>query len=127
MTVEPTVTVPSSVAAAHVAPSVVDAQAAHVPAIHDSPPVQRLPHVPQFALSTRPLISQPLAVLPSQLSQPALQPTKVQAPETQATEELAMEHALPQPPQLATSMPVSFSQPSAAMLLQSVAPAWQAV
>jgi hypothetical protein len=46
------------------------------------------------------LVSQPLALLPSQLPQPALQAPIWQVPELQSAEALAKEQGVPQAPQL---------------------------
>jgi len=58
------------------------------------------------------LISQPFAVLPSQLAYPALQRIE-QSPALQEGVPLAVPHVKPQDPQFATSAPVFVSHPFA--------------
>lgn len=79
---------------------------------------QSSPQAPQFEVVSR-LVSQPLAARVSQSANPALQPSTVHAPATQPAVPLGAEHALPQPPQLATSPAVLISQPLTGSLSQS--------
>ena len=118
-----TATVPRSVAAAQVAPSEVVVHDAQTPKAHDVPPVHGVPQVPQFALSVWPFVSQPFAAFASQLSQPVSQAPSMQTPAAQVSAAFARTQVLPQPPQLARSVAVTFSQPSGTTPLQSVVPA----
>ena len=52
----------------------------HVPAVHVWFAGHALPHAPQWALLVCVLVSQPFALLPSQLAKPALQDPMVQTP-----------------------------------------------
>ena len=72
-------------------------------------------------------VSQPVAGVPEQLTKPILH-IGTQTPAVQAVEvAFTMEHALPQAPQLAASLPVFTSHPSLRMLrLQSAKPLAQA-
>ena len=72
--------------------------------------VHTLPQPPQLFRSVLVLISHPLAALPSQLAKPALQ-AMLHAPAKQEGVPLVLEHAAPQPPQLAVSAASDFSQP----------------
>jgi len=69
---------------------------------------------PQFDSSVYTLVSQPSAVPPEQLPQPASQLPMLQVLDTQLAEALAKEssQSLPQAPQLASSLVVLTSQPS---------------
>jgi hypothetical protein len=83
------------------------------------------PQPPQFASSVSVLTSQPSAGLALQSSNPALQSAIAQAPAAQLGVPLATAHAVPQPPQFATSVFVFTSQPSTGLPLQSSKPASQ--
>jgi hypothetical protein len=89
--------------------------------------LQTLRHAPQFALSDVVAVSQPLAVMPSQLLNPDAQLSSVQAPDAHTAVALGSEHAMLQPPQLAVELVVLTSQPSAALSLQSSKPVEQRV
>jgi hypothetical protein len=80
---------------------------------------QTLPHFPQFFASLFRLTSQPFAPFLSQSANPMLQDEIPHWPLRQAPMALAKLQAIPQAPQLATSVARLFSQPSAAFLLQS--------
>ena len=78
-----------------------------------------LPHAPQFAAELRTSVSQPLAALPSQLPEPAVQ-VMVHAPAVHTGAPPGPGgHTVPQAPQLATLFNVRVSQPLAAMPSQS--------
>jgi hypothetical protein len=81
-----------------------------------------LPQVPQLFASLVVLISQPLAGLPSQSMKPVLQDLMAQFDALHVGVAFAKLHAVPQPPQLFTSLVVLISQPSEAVLLQSAYP-----
>jgi hypothetical protein len=81
---------------------------------------QVLPQAPQWLALVFRFVSQPSAVLPLQLPQPALQPAIVHAPLEQPGVPLAMKHALPQAPQWETLVLVLTSQPFAALPSQSL-------
>jgi len=69
-------------------------------------------HAPQFALSVLVLVSQPFESRPSQLPKPMLHEATPHAPFVQAADALAGAHGFEQPPQCATLVAVSTSQPS---------------
>jgi len=100
----------------------------HVPPEQDAVPlgaVQTWPQEPQLLTSVFRFLSQPLATLPSQLSQPALQEAMPQVEPEQDEVALAAKQALPQAPQLVTLVVVSISQPLAALPSQLAQPALQ--
>jgi hypothetical protein len=84
-----------------------------------------LPQVPQFEVFERVSTSQPLGTSVSQLAKPALQLAMPHAPAEHDGVPLAVEHALPQRPQLPTLVRVSTSQPLAALPSQSAKPVLQ--
>jgi hypothetical protein len=75
---------------------------------------QALPQVLQWLTFVLRLISQPLAVLPSQFAKPALQPI-TQLPDGQVGDALALPQMLPQPPQFVVVLMSDVSQPLAAL------------
>jgi hypothetical protein len=100
----------------------------HAPAAQVAAPLagagQLVPHAPQWAAVVRVSVSQPLAAMPSQLPNPVAQ-VSPHAPAAHAGVALAPPgHAVPQRPQLATSVCVLVSQPAAAV--QSPKPATHA-
>jgi hypothetical protein len=99
----------------------------HPPLRHTADAPQTLRHEPQFALSDDVAVSQPLAVIPSQLANPAVQLSSVQAPDEHTAVALGSAHAMPQPPQLPVEVIVLTSQPSAALSLQFSKPVAQRV
>jgi hypothetical protein len=84
------------------------------------------PHCPQLDAVVSRFVSQPFAALPSQSSQPLAHAATVQAPAAQPAVAFASTHALWHPPQLAGSVAVAISQPSAASPLQLAKPERQA-
>ena len=100
--------------------------ATHAPPTHSLPEAQTCPHEPQFASSVSSAASQPLAYCPSQLAKLEEQAATMHEPEEQPGVPLAMEEqAAPQLPQLETLVWVLISQPSVAIVLQSLYPAEQ--
>lgn len=92
---------------------VVQPASAHVPALHEALPLANehaLPHIPQCVVLLSD-VSQPLAMLPSQLPKSALHDPMRQAPAAHAAVPLAIAHALPHIPQWATSVAVSTHAP----------------
>src|SRR5258708_7181600 len=85
-----------------------------------------VPQTPQLLASVPVLISQPSPATLLQSAKPALQ-TTVQTPAAQVGVVLARLQTLPQPPQLAMSVWVPVSQPSAAIMSQSAKPAAHAM
>src|SRR6185503_16497484 len=75
-------------------------------------------HPPHSASVLR-RVSQPSEMSALQFANPAAQLAMVQAPAAQPGVPFATKHALPQPPQFATFVAVSISQPSEALPLQS--------
>jgi hypothetical protein len=73
-------------------------------------PEHARPHAPQF-IAVLSDVSQPLAMLPSQLAKSALHDPMRQAPPAHAAVPLAIAQALPHAPQLATSVAVSTHAP----------------
>src|SRR5579872_2211220 len=103
----------------------------HVPTVH-APPLQpgvsfctghERPHPPQLPGSVFVLTSQPSCGLPLQSPNPVLHIPTVHIPPPHAGTSLNAGHVLPHPPQFPGSAPVFTSQPSIALLLQSVKPA----
>src|SRR6185369_2743918 len=77
-----------------------------------------MPHRPQFLVSARVLISQPLAGFMSQSLKPPMHCEMAQPPFTQAATPLATMHTLPQAPQLLRLLVPLVSQPLPALLSQ---------
>lgn len=106
--------------------------AAHVgtqtPAVHAVPPlafVHATPHAPQLVTLVPRFASQPLAMLPSQLPNPALHAATVHAPDAHAAVAFASAHRLPQDPQFDAVVCVFVSHPFDAMPSQLPHPATQ--
>jgi hypothetical protein len=87
---------------------------------------QTLPQVPQLFTFVLVLISQPLLTAPSQLANPELQVIP-HTPEAHEAEPPAVEHALPQVPQLARLVLVLVSQPLEMLPSQLPQPALHAM
>lgn len=97
------------------------------PAVHDATPfveLQAFPHAPQLATLEFRFTSQPLAALPSQLANPALQ-VMPQTPAVQNGVPLVLLHAVPQPPQWLVLFWVFVSQPFETLPSQLPKPALQ--
>jgi hypothetical protein len=77
--------------------------AAQVPAAQTWPPAQRVPHMPQLAVSLWVLVSQPSAARPLQSPKPGRQPPKRHVPLSQPAKPLGAEHARAHAPQLFVS------------------------
>jgi hypothetical protein len=94
----------------------------HRPAAQPAVPLvaeQRLPTAPQWSGLVARFTSQPLAAMPSTSAKPSVQLPMAQAPAAQTGAALSSEQALPQAPQLRTSVCASISQPSVTLVLQS--------
>src|SRR5262249_6936187 len=83
---------------------------------------QALPQPLQWLTSLLRLVSQPLAALPSQSSNPRLQALTWHWPSRHSSWPLTPVHWTPQPPQLLASLAVASSQPLATLWSQSAYP-----
>jgi len=102
----------------------------HIPAAHAdvaNGSEHNVAQEPQLATDVRTSVSQPLAVFPSQLPNPALQLAIAQAPATHDGVAFASVHAAPQPPQLEAEVFRSVSHPLAVLPSQSPRPAMHVV
>ena len=92
--------------------------------MHESPGGQAVPQPPQF-LGSLEVSAHPVpqhCAVPAQVGPPLHPPPVLQTPATQAE---PAAHALPHAPQLAASLAMSTSHPSATFMLQSANPALQ--
>ncbi len=95
----------------------------HVPLTHDCPPVHALPQRPQWTLLVASWLSQPFAIIPSQLAKPGRHAPSPHIPSAHVGEALGSEaHTRPQLPQLRGSSAMLVSHPSAGFMLQSANP-----
>ena len=95
------------------------------PATQMVPPVQMFPHEPQLLLSPPVATSQPSVRIPLQFAKPVAHDARVQCDATHPETAFAAVHATPQPPQFATLLRVSISQPLDATPSQSRNPVAQ--
>ena len=96
-----------------------------VPPEHMRPPVQALPHAPQFKLLLLRLTSQPFAAIPSQFAKPALQLAKPHTPAEQYAVAFDTAQMVLQVPQFVALVVRLASQPLAATRSQSPYPGAQ--
>jgi hypothetical protein len=92
------------------------------PRVHGDPNEQTLPQRPQLVAELAVAVSQPFAVLMSQLEKPGLHAVMPQTPAVQLPIALAGAHVRPQAPQCAVDREVSASQPFAAIVSQLAKP-----
>jgi hypothetical protein len=103
---------------------------AQVPEAHVGVPLvasHATAHVPQWAGSAARFASQPFEITPSQSAKPGRQPTKPQAPPVHDGIAFGSAHTWPHPPQFASSVARSASQPFDAWPSQSPNPPSHAI